>query len=99
MKKLRAGVVTFALTAALAACVVLVLPQPVAAGMCVPEDPFLYIAGSCKPEPGTQYAGKYDYVKLYLCLGHYDPTGTPCNCTYLGCVLDPTHQPPDDPQE
>lgn len=96
--KLRTGILAFALAAGLAAVVILTLPQPAVAGMCILDsEPFLWSPSSCKPEPGTQKVGQAEYINLYECLGHYDPGGTPCECTYLGCVLDHTHQPAQKP--
>ncbi len=96
--KLAAGVLTFALVAGLAAVVTLSLPQPAEAGMCIYDDePFLWSPSECKPPPGTKKVGKVVYINLYECLGHYDPGGTPCQCTYLGCFYDRTQSPAQEP--
>jgi hypothetical protein len=96
MKKLLAGSLTLVLVAGVATIAILALSQPARADMCVySEVPFIYYGGSCKPDPGTKKVGQFDYVRKYECLGYYDSAGTPCMCTYLGCVKDPYHLPPN----
>lgn len=98
MKKMLASSVAFALGLVLVAGVIAVSSQPAGADQCVLADsPFVYYGSACKPEPGTKQGGKYDYVRMYVCLGYSASYGTPCLCTYMGCVRDPYHYPPNEP--
>jgi hypothetical protein len=98
MKKLLTGSIMFALVFGFVAGTILVSPQLAGADQCIlTPEPFIDLGGPCKPEPGTKKAGKYDYVRMYECLGHSATYGTPCLCTYLGCVIDPLHHPPNEP--
>lgn len=96
MKKLLAAAAMFALVGGFVVGAILITPQQSDATVCVyTEEPFIWQTGTCHPEPGTKYVGQVVWVKQFVCLGYWANTTDPCMCTYLGCVIDRTHQPPD----